>query len=118
MIVSIYSRAATVHLAVWLAAAGCAPAADEAAAVQVEDVQYALLPGGARIVTGTLFNPTDTPIQNAQIQISLYDQYNVRVSSMSVTVQDVPPGERRTFRQPIDTDLDIRGASVKSVIVL
>ena len=98
----------------------CAGPADEAvdAAVQVEDVQYTLLPGGARIVTGTLFNPTEDPINNAQIQISLYDVNNVRVSTMSVTIQDVSPGARKSFREPINTDLDVRGASVKSVLVL
>ncbi len=122
----------TVHR--WLGVAGvlllvllfgaCEAPADEGAdavedaAVQVEDVQYTLLPGGARIVTGTLFNPTEDPINNAQIQISLYDVNNVRVSTMSVTIQDVSPGARKSFREPINTDLDVRGASVKSVLVL
>ena len=98
----------------------CAGPADEGAdaAVQIENVQYTLLPGGARIVTGTLFNPTEDPINNAQIQISLYDVNNVRVSTMSVTIQDVSPGARKSFREPINTDLDVRGASVKSVLVL
>ncbi|MEZ4702159.1 MAG: FxLYD domain-containing protein [Rhodothermales bacterium] len=101
---------------------GCGASTDETDAadtqVQVEDVRYAKLPGGARIVTGTLYNPTETPIRNAQIQISLYDENNVRVSTMSVTIQDVSPGSRKAFREPVDTDLDIRGASVKSVLVL
>jgi hypothetical protein len=114
-----WSGVAGVFLALLFLGA-CAAPANEAAdtEVQVEDVQYSLLPGGARIVTGTLFNPTDDPINNAQIQISLYDANNVRVSTMSVTIQDVSPGARKSFREPINTDLDVRGASVKSVLVL
>ena len=90
----------------------------EAAKVQVEDVKYSLLPGGARIVSGTLFNPSDHLVKGAQIQISLFDGNNIKVSSMSVTVQEVLPGERKPFRQPVDTDLDIQGAKVRSVLVL
>lgn len=86
--------------------------------VQVEDVKYTLLPGGARIVTGTLFNPSEAPVKGAQIQISLFDGNNIKVSSMNITVQDVSPGERKSFRQPVDTDLDIQGAKVRSVLVL
>ncbi len=86
--------------------------------VQVEDVKYSLLPGGARIVTGTLFNPSEVPVKGAQIYISLFDGNNVKVSSMSVTIQDVRPGERKSFRQPVDVNLDIKGAKVRSVLVL
>ena len=90
----------------------------EVAQVEVEDVKYSLLPGGARIVTGVLFNPSAATVKGAQIQISLFDGNNIKVSSMSVTVTDVPPGERKPFRQPVDTDLDIKGAKVRSVLVL
>ena len=93
-------------------------AEQERVEVQVEDVKYSLLPGGARIVTGMLFNPSANTVKGAQIQISLFDANNIRVSSMSITVTDVPPGERKPFRQPIDTDLDIQGAKVRSVLVL
>ncbi|MFK7843819.1 MAG: FxLYD domain-containing protein [Rhodothermales bacterium] len=93
-------------------------AEQQALNVQVEDVKYTLLPGGARIVTGTLFNPSEDPVKGAQIQISLFDRNNIKVSSMNITVKDVPPGERKPFRQPIDTDLDIQGAKVRSVLVL
>ena len=88
------------------------------ASVEIEDVKYTLLPGGARIVTGTIYNPTGSPVRNAQIQISLFDGQNRRVDDMSVTVQDVPPGKRKPFRQPVESDMDIRGAKVRSVLVL
>ena len=90
----------------------------ELSSVQVEDVKYSLLPGGARIVTGTLYNPTEAPVRNAQIQISLFDSNNRRIDDMSITVQDVLPGERKSFRQPVDSDADVQGARVRSVLVL
>ena len=37
---------------------------------------------------------------------------------MSVVIRDVQPGERKPFRQPVDSDLDIKGAKVRSVLVL
>lgn len=91
---------------------------DEKVQVKVEDVKYSLLPGGARVVTGTLFNPSDEDVKGAQIQISLFDGNNIKVSTMSVTVQNVAAGERKAFRQPVDSDLDVQGASVRSVLVL
>ena len=91
---------------------------DATSSIEVEDVKYSLLPGGARIVSGTLYNPTDAPVKNAQIQVSLFDMNNRQVDRMSITVQDVPPGERKRFREPVDSDMDIRGAKVRSVLVL
>lgn len=113
---------AVLLLVLALGVGACGSSADESASgdasVQVEDVRYSLLPGGARIVTGTLYNPTTAPIRNAQIQISLYDENNVRISTMSVTLQDIEAGARKPFREPVDSDLDVRGASVNSVVVL
>lgn len=101
-----------------LSACGAETSEQNDTSVQVEDVKYSLLPGGARIVTGTLFNPSAAPVKGAQIHISLFDGNNVRVSSMSVVIRDVQPGERKPFRQPVDSDLDIKGAKVRSVLVL
>ncbi len=114
------TRAAAGVLFVAALAAGCAPAeeAQPPEEVSVEDVRYARLPGGARIVTGTLYNPTPDPIRNAQIQIALYDQNNRRVGSMNVLLKDISPGERKSFREPVESDEDVRGASVRSVLVL
>ena len=86
--------------------------------LEVEDLKYSLLPGGARIITGNLYNPTTRNIRNAQIQIFLFDDKNRKVSDMNVTVKDVPAGERKQFREAVDVDLDIRGAKVKRVLVL
>ncbi len=86
--------------------------------LEVEDLKYSLLPGGARVVTGTLYNPSGRLVRHAQVQISLFDGNNRRVSSMSVTISDLSAGERKPFRQPVDLDEDVRGAKVKNVLVL
>lgn len=85
---------------------------------RVEDFQYALLPGGARVLTGTFYNPTDEALRNAQIQVSLFDRDNQKVSALTILVRDVPAGGRKAFREPVDSDVDVRGARVRSVMVL
>ena len=86
--------------------------------VEIEDFQYVRLPGGARVVTGKLYNRSDELITTAQLQVALYDEDNRRVATMSVVVRDVEPGERKPFRQSVDSDEDVRGARVRSVLVL
>ncbi len=86
--------------------------------LQVEDFRFSLVPGGARLVTGDLLNTSTQHITNAQIKITLYDADNRRVADMSVTVQDLAPGEKKGFREPVDADLPVQGAKVKSVLVL
>ena len=100
--------------------AGCSSSdgASIASQLQVEDVQYALIPGGARIITGSVHNPTEGAVSAAQLQVSLYDENNVRISSMNITVKNIPSGESIRFREPVDTDLDVRGVKVRSVLVL
>ncbi len=88
------------------------------AQVRVEDFHYTKLPGGARFVSGRLHNPTAEPIRNALIQISLFDAHNRFVSSMSVTVQDVPPGRDKPFRQPVDADEAVQAARVRGVLLM
>jgi hypothetical protein len=88
--------------------------------VRVEEFQYSLLPGGARVLTGKLYNETDDPIRNAQIQVSLFDEANRRISSISILVHDSPPRDFRTFREAVDVDNEdlVSGARVRSVLVL
>ncbi|MBX2821188.1 MAG: FxLYD domain-containing protein [Rhodothermaceae bacterium] len=104
----------------FFALGGCQPTgnAAERQPLEVEDLKYSLLPGGARIVTGNLYNPSAESVRNAQIQISLFDGDNRKISSMNVVIKDIPPGERKSFREAVDVDLDVRGAKVKRVIVL
>ncbi len=91
---------------------------DPEARVEVEDFQYVRLPGGARIVMVKLHNRSAEPISTAQLKIALYDADNLLVTTMSVVVRHVGPGERKPFRQVVDADEDVRGARVRSVLVL
>lgn len=97
--------------------AACADEAPETQ-LQVEDFQYQMLPGGARIISGKVLNNGAATISNAQLQVSLFDADNRRISSMIILVQDLEPGASKSFREPIDSDLDIRGARVRSILVM
>ena len=98
-------------------AASSEASAADTGLVQVEDFQYARLAGDARVLTGEVYNPTDRLIKNVQVQVSLFDANNRRVSEMSIGVKDVPANGRRPFRQAIDSDLDVQGAKVRSLLV-
>ncbi len=101
-------------------AVGCSnrtPSDSPRAGVLVEDFQFHLLPSGARILTGWLYNPTGAEIRHAQIQVSLYDADNRRLSGMIIHVADVSPGGRKKFRAAVDSNLDIRGARVFSILI-
>ncbi len=86
--------------------------------VQVEDLTYQLLPSGARIVSGILYNPTDEELGSIQIQVSLFDADNVRVDGLNILVKDVTAGSRVPFREPVDSDFEITAARVKGMINL
>ena len=107
-------------VAVVLALGACS--SDDGAAAQpplvVEDFRYRLLPGGARIISGSLHNPTEATVRNAQVQVSLFDADNQKVSDMVIPVQNIAPGESKSFREPVDSDVDVQAARVRSVLVL
>jgi len=105
-------------LLLMLVVAGCGKEEPSDSPVKVEDFRYQELPGGTRIVTGVVRNLTDQPIANLQLEIGLYDRHNRLIGTMQVPVQDVPPKGRKRFRQPLDTDQDVQGARVRSVLVL
>ena len=107
--------AATVLVVLFVAACQSGPAQ---VAPVVEDLTYTRLASGARIVTGQLYNPSDVELAGAQIQVSLFDGNNLRIGSIGIPVQNIPPKGRVSFRQPIDSKLDVQAARVRSVIVL
>lgn len=85
------------------------------ARVAVEDLEYSRLPGGARILTGRVINPTPRDVRTAQVQITLYDEHNRSRGSMLVVVQNVPAGEEKEFREPVELD-DAAGARVRAIM--
>ncbi len=103
---------------VTLTACGGAGTNADAPNVQIEAFHFKRLPGGARVLSGTLYNPTPEPVHHAQIQVSLFDADNRRISTMMIVVDEVAPEGRKRFRRTIDSDLDVRGARVRSILVL
>lgn len=89
----------------------------DAPRVSVQDFEYKQLPGGARIITGSVYNPTQESIAHAQIQVSLYDASNTRVGSMIIPVHGIEPGEAEPFREAVKSELDVRAAKPRSVLV-
>lgn len=98
-------------------ALGCATD-DSKTALRVEDLDFKLLPGGARFVSGTVHNDGDLTVNVAQVQISLFDDKNRRVDAMHAVIRDVPAGGSVTFREAVQSELAINGARVKSIILI
>ena len=96
---------------------GCNDASDSEPRAHVDDLRYRLLPGDARILTGTFVNDSEETIEVAQIDVSLFDDDNRRISSMMILVQGVLPGESKDFREPVVTKLNIHGARVRSILI-
>ena len=88
---------------------------------EVEGFRLVREEDGKQVVTGTLFNPTERPISSATVEVALYDQPvepGVEpVETMRLDVRDIAPGERKTFRQTVDTRLRLSGARVRQILV-
>ncbi|GAB5521021.1 MAG: hypothetical protein RhofKO_32720 [Rhodothermales bacterium] len=99
---------------------GCGGGTDAPETPTALDVklEYQLLPGGGRVLTGTVENQSEKPIRNAQVQVSLFDKNNRQVGSMSFSMKDLEPSTPVPFREPVDSDKDVRGARVRNVLVL
>ena len=97
---------------------GCGTDAPETATALDVKLEYQLLPGGGRVLTGTVENQSEKPIRNAQVQVSLFDKNNRQVGSMSFSMKDLEPSTPVPFREPVDSDEDVRGARVRNVLVL
>ena len=96
---------------------GCGTS-DPKTALRVEDLDFKLLPGGARFVSGTVHNDGNLPVNAAQVQISLFDDKNRRVDAMHAVIRDVPAGGSVKFREAVQSELPINGARVKSIILI
>ena len=99
------------------AAVGCIGRNDQPS-LRVADLDYKLLPGGARIVSGTVHNDGADLVRAAQVQISLFDDKNRRVDGMHTVIRDVPPGGSVSFREPVQSEHPVSGARVKSIILI
>ena len=105
----------------WVLLLGLALAACQSAGgnspLRVEGLELKLHPSGARFVSGTVINDSDRHITSAQVQISLFDDKNRRVDGMYAVVRDVAARDTVVFREPVQSDYDVRGARVRSVLL-
>jgi hypothetical protein len=87
----------------------------------VEEFRLVREEDGKQVVTGVLVNPNERPVSSATITVDLYDapvEAGVEpVETMRVEVRDVAPGERKRFRQTVDTRLTLSGAKVGRILV-
>ena len=76
---------------------------------------------GRQVVAGVLVNPSDRHLEGVAVEVALYDQPVepgvAPVETVRVEVRDIAPGERKPFRQVLDTDLTLSGAQVRQVFV-
>ena len=109
----------TLVLAIVLVVFGCNKEGEtDLSQLSVEDLTYQLLPSGARIVSGIVYNPTEDTIGSVQLQVSLFDKDNVRVDGLSILIRDLEAGSRVAFREPVNSDFDVTAARVKGMIKL
>ena len=102
---------------VLLAFAGCGTGAS-GPELRVENLELRLHQSGARIVTGTVYNDSHDAVRGAQVQITLFDDKNRRVDGMFAVVRDIPGGGSVEFREAVQSDYNVSGARVRSVLII
>ncbi len=112
-----FRSALVVILVLLLAGSGCRNGGSSAD-LSIEDFRYVQLSGGKRQVMGTIRNPTSQRISSAQVQVSLFDNDNVRIDQMQITVKDIPAAGTKDFKATVDVEADIQGARVRGILVL
>ena len=97
---------------------GCShKTADDLRRIEVGEVEFQLLPGGARILTGIATNISAGPISIAQIRVSLFDGTNRKVDEMMIVVRDIKVNSSVHFREAVRSEFDVRGARPRSVLI-
>ena len=112
-----WSKVRTWILPLALMVAGCG-GEGATRTLQVEDLRLTLLPSGAKIISGSIHNASQDDVAGVLVQISLFDDQNNLLSSMTIGIEDVAAGGDTRFREPIDSDLAVDRARVKKIVVL
>lgn len=86
--------------------------------LEVEDLRLTRLPAGARIISGSVHNRSSDDVSGVLVQISLFDDDNNLLTSITIGVEEVEAGGDRKFREPVDSDLDVTRARVKKIVTL
>ncbi|HEY5564547.1 MAG TPA: FxLYD domain-containing protein [Rhodothermia bacterium] len=96
---------------------GCG-GAEGSAGLEIDDLRLTKLPGGARIISGSVHNRSGVHVSGVLVQISLFDDHNNLLTSMTIGVEGVKAGGDREFREAVDSDLDVTRARVKKIVTL
>lgn len=99
------------------ASVGCGGESESGPALRVDDLAYQRLPGDARIITGKVVNLSGTHLPVVQLQVSLFDEDNIRTHGMHIVVHDIPADSFRVFREAVDPDLNVHGVRIRSFLV-
>ena len=97
--------------------AGCS-GSDDDGLLQIDDLRLTRLPSGAKIISGSVHNSSTDDVSGVLVQISLFDDDNNLLSSMTIGVEGVEAGGNTRFREPVDSDLDVSRARVKKIVPL
>lgn len=100
-----------------LAGSGC-QGSDEQSKLQVEDLHLTKLPSGAKIISGLVHNGSTVDVSGVLVQISLFDEQNNLLTSVTIGVENIAAGADQRFREPIDSELDVQRARVKKLVPL
>lgn len=101
-----------------LAACGETDASRAASQLQIEDFALTQLEDGTRLFTGKLYNPTDQPVERAQLSVTLFDENNRQIGTTTISIRNIAARDTTSFRQPLDSDKNVSGARAKSITVL
>lgn len=83
--------------------------------LQVEEFRYVQRPDGARVLRGTLVNPLPEVVRNVQIEVSLLDADNRRVTTALIAVNEVPAEGSAPFRKIINVEPEVQSARIRRI---
>jgi len=91
---------------------------DASGDIQVDHIALQRDRAGAPVVTGRIKSERPSPINAAQVQVTLFGPTNERTGSATFTVRNLQPNEWKEFEELIDANVDVQRARVRSVVVM
>jgi len=72
---------------------------------------------GDRSFSGILVNGNSQAVKLAQVSVALYGASGTRIGTSTIQVQNVPANGEKKFSGPLDTDVDVAQARVRSITI-
>ncbi len=101
-----------------VALSGCGTSSSSSAQnLDVKELKLVTLEStGERSFSGILVNKNSKTLSIVQIEVALYDEGGSRVGTTTIEVEDVPANGEKEFQGPLDTDVPVAGARVRSLM--